>query len=259
MRAIVLTYDRNRCLTDHMIHQYRHLWPNNPFTFRIPFQTLRDRRETGREYIHTPPDIKGTMLTLLEGLDDQEWIFWCIDDKYPLRMDIPAIQSIHNWVREVDDASVDGVLCCRPKKLRKEKRLTGRKIKTDSGIALLERNTYKCIWIHQFLRVKVLRHLFESFPDEIPHAKAMDRLKEQVSKPEDHRIYVTRDTLSVFGESTMRGVITENCYLSLQSGGLPVPDWHSGELAKPSIYGKLPGRTTRMLRNLLVSPRYRTS
>ncbi|MDX1409276.1 MAG: hypothetical protein R3330_14115, partial [Saprospiraceae bacterium] len=191
MKAIVLTYEKYRRLTDHMIHMYAELWPDNPFTFCTPYQKVSGKNETGRNYILCPPDIKGTVRALLEGLDDQEWVYWCIDDKYPASINVRAMQSVYNWIHDVDNPSVDGVLCCRPKKLMKKKRLTGKRLVTDKGITLLERKNYKCIWIHQFLRVKVLRHLFESFPDHIPDAKAMDRMKDQTDKPVDHRLFVT--------------------------------------------------------------------
>jgi hypothetical protein len=259
MKAIVLTYDRYRCLTEHMIHQYRLLWPDNPFTFRIPCQQLPDRNQAGREYIQCPPDIKSTVLALLDGLDDQEWIYWCIDDKYPVTLDVNGMESIMRWIDSTGNIQADGILCCRPKKLMKQKRLTGTRIRTSSGITLLERKNYKCIWIHQFLRAKVLKHLFKSLPDEIPDAKAMDGLKEQICKPDEHRLFVTAETLVVFGESTSRGMLTKNCYRSLQRQGLPLPDWYNGKLAGTNIHGKMPGRLARHLRNYRVTPARRTS
>ena len=106
MKAIVLTYDKYRRLTDHMILRYRQLWPDNPFTFRIPFQQLPDTDSAGLEYIPSPPAIKATVLTLLQDLDDREWIYWCIDDKYPVHIDVPAMQSVLDWIRDRDDPAV---------------------------------------------------------------------------------------------------------------------------------------------------------
>jgi hypothetical protein len=259
MKALVLTYDKYRPLTEHMIGKYGQLWPQHPFTFRIPYQQLAGKAEPAREYIRCPSGIKQTVLALIDGLDDEEWIYWCIDDKYPVKLDIGGIESIRNWIRRDYDQSVDSILCCRPRKLTKQKRLTGRLLKTGNGTTLLERKNYKCIWIHQFLRVKVLRHLFEAFPDVIPNAKAMDKLKGHVRKPDDHRLYVTKNTMAVFGESTMRGVITENCYRSLQNLGLPLPEWHRDKIAESSIHGKMPGYCTRALRKLFHSPLIKTS
>lgn len=238
MKALVLTYDRYRSLTDHMIHRYARLWPDHPFTFRIPYQELAGNDGHNREYIRCPSDIKGTVLCLLSDLDDDEWVYWCIDDKYPVQLDVPGIRDIMEWLLSVDDTSVCGVLCCRPGKLMKPKRLTGEVIRLPDGIRLLGRKNYKCIWIHQFLRVKALRQLFESFPDVIPDAKTMDHLKDRIDKPADHRLFVTGHSLAIFGESTLRGILTENCYRSLLDSGLPVPDWHHGETARQSILGR---------------------
>jgi hypothetical protein len=33
MKAIVLTCDRYRALTEHMIRKYEELWPDHPFVF----------------------------------------------------------------------------------------------------------------------------------------------------------------------------------------------------------------------------------
>ena len=38
MKAVVLTYDANHFLTDHMIDCYQSLWPSNPFQFLVPYQ-----------------------------------------------------------------------------------------------------------------------------------------------------------------------------------------------------------------------------
>jgi len=259
MKAIVLSYEKYRRLTDHMIHMYAVLWPNNPFTFCTPYQKLSGKDGPDRKYILCPPDIKGTVLALLEGLDEQEWIYWCIDDKYPINLDVRAMQSVFHWIHDVNIPSVDSVLCCRPRKLMRQKRLTGKHLKTGNGITLLERKNYKCIWIHQFLRVKVLRHLFESFPDEISDAKAMDQMKDHIDKPDRHRLFVTEHTLTVFGESTSRGVITENCNYSMKKHGLPLPEWHDGVLARANFHGKMPGPGARLWSRLISAPLNRTS
>ncbi|MEM1223457.1 MAG: hypothetical protein AAGH40_11935, partial [Verrucomicrobiota bacterium] len=66
------------------------------------------------------------------------------------------------------------------------------------------------------------------------NAKSMDSFKTQVSKPEDHQIFVTRENMSAFGESTSRGIITLNCRNSLIKHNLTVPEWAS-EVATDEI------------------------
>jgi len=41
MKAIVLTCDKYRVLTEHMILKYDKLWSNHPFCFRIAYQDLQ--------------------------------------------------------------------------------------------------------------------------------------------------------------------------------------------------------------------------
>src|SRR5437764_10740930 len=85
MKAIVLTCDRYRAVTEHMMLQYEKLWPDHPFNFRIPFQELGGTNTKRIEYVKTPPEIRATVLELLRNLPDEEWIYWCVDDKYPFR------------------------------------------------------------------------------------------------------------------------------------------------------------------------------
>jgi hypothetical protein len=224
MKAIVLTYDRYRPLTEHMIFKYEELWPDHPFCFRIPYQNLPAAVSAGREYLKSPAGIKNTVLRLLEDLDDDEWIYWCIDDKYPVVLDLPRAKALAAQINDLRYRSVDGILFCRTRDLLKKKYLTGAEITDDEGNVYLERKGYEQIWLHQFLRAKVIRYLFESFPDDIPHAKAMDSLKRQVKKPVAHRLFVSRENFAVFGESTTRGMLTENCYESMIKNTIALPE-----------------------------------
>ena len=73
MKAIVLTYDRNRCVADHMIACYEELWPDHPFVFRIPYQNKAlNLISERRDYIQTSSEIRATVLTLLEDIHDDE-------------------------------------------------------------------------------------------------------------------------------------------------------------------------------------------
>jgi hypothetical protein len=69
--APVLTYDRNAVVARHMIARYEALWPDHPFTFRIPYQDRAAVADHPRcEPVAAPPDIQGTVRALLAGLDD---------------------------------------------------------------------------------------------------------------------------------------------------------------------------------------------
>ena len=57
----------------------------------------------------------------------------------------------------------------------------------------------------------------------------MDSLKDNLDKPNHHRIWVTRNNFAVFGESTSHGVITANCETSMKQLGMNVSEWVSEE------------------------------
>lgn len=113
--------------------------PDIPFTFRIPFQDPERCLEGGnREYIQTDPGIKKTVLGLLQDLDDEEWIYWCTDDKYPVKLDLTIAVEIYEKI--LGGVSVDtcAVLFCKPGAKRQSFHLTGEPIPFGS-VRLIER------------------------------------------------------------------------------------------------------------------------
>lgn len=240
MKAIVLSCDRYRAVTDHMIFKYAQLWPDHPFHFRVPFQELPPTMAPEIvEYRKCPTEIKATVLTLLEDLDDEEMVYWCIDDKYPVKIDVPRVEAMLRWLGDAGAAGISGLLFCRCRRLWLQRFLTGESIVDDAQNVYLARKDYAQIWIHQFLRVKVLRHLFESFTDVITSARVMDKFKERIAKPVAHRVFVSRENHAIFGESTMGGVLTRNCQASFLENGLALPSWGMQTTDRAVVMGTL--------------------
>ncbi len=225
MKAIVMTCDRYRALTQHMILQYERLWPNHPFVFMIPYQTLRETDSARTKYVKSPEGIRSSVLELLSDVEDEEWVYWCADDKYPIRFVTEAIERLLVFVRQSREMS--GLLFCRCRALLGQPELTlfPTELVSSSGDVLLERKTWNQIWIHQFLRAKVLRYFFSQMPAHIPGAKAMDTYKENIEKLPEHRLFVTKENFAVFGESTHGGVLTRNCYKSIRASKIELPAW----------------------------------
>jgi hypothetical protein len=242
MKAIVLSCDRFRAVTDHMILKYEQLWPGHPFHFRVPYQELGPTSARGTlEYKKSPAGIKETVLTLLDDLDDEEMVYWCIDDKYPIKLDVRRIEAMLRWLSFEEASVVSGILFCRCRKMWDSRFLTRTTILDDLENVYLERKGYAQIWLHQFLRVKVLRYLFESFPDFIPAARAMDEFKKKVKKPASHRVFVSHRNAAVFGESTSHGMLTRNCHRSMVENGLALPGWGSTTTNEEIVMGDLDG------------------
>ena len=228
MKAIVLTCDRYAPFRDHMLITYQRLWPNHPFQFVIPYQTypteLAEKYGERVDLVQSPPGIKETVLTLLSALDPDEWVYWCIDDKYLVSLKDGVASDVAEWIPTITDPSVAGVCFAREGKLHMRDNLILNDIIEDSlGHVFIRRRNYAQIWLHQFLRVKVLRTIFVRFPDRPFVAKEMDAMKKLQSLPDDHRLYVMSANQVVFGESTHRGRITLNCLKNMKNLGLPIP------------------------------------
>jgi hypothetical protein len=239
MKAIVLTCDRYRAVAEHMILKYKELWPDHPFVFRIPYQELGGRATSSIEYVKTPSNIRETVLQLIADLDDDEWIYWCVDDKYPIQLVLEKIRQFMTDLSHWDDIS--GLLFCRCKALLRlpDETLYPKEWRNSFGDIYLERTAWNQIWIHQFLKIKVLRHLFTHMPKEIGSAKQMDHLKDDVTKLPAHRLFVTKDNFAVFGESTHKGTINQNCYESIIKARIELPKWFRRPNGKYVINGKL--------------------
>jgi hypothetical protein len=239
MKAIVLTCDRYRAITQHMILQYERLWPDHPFIFRIPYQNLRDPDPNRGEFVETSPEIPATVLQLLADVDDEEVVYWCADDKYPIQLVTDKIARLMTHICESPNMS--GLLFCRCRATldRPDLALYPQEWTTPFGEILLERRAWYQIWIHQFLKAKVLRYFFSNMPEHILGAKSMDDLKENIVKLADHRLFVTRENFAVFGESTQDGRLTRNCYESMRDNNIEVPPKYQIPSRKKVTMGKL--------------------
>ena len=225
MKAIVLSCDRYRPITQHMILQYERLWPDHPFVFRVPYQLLAAPQTPRLEFIRTPPEIRATALKLLEDLDDDEWVYWSIDDKYPVRLIIDKIgELMTDAVRSPDIAAL---LFCRRGPVLENPELTlySERRFNSQGQVYLERKGWHQIWLHQFIKVKVLRYLFTHLPHDLASPKLMDYLKDEIPKPPEYRLLVTEENFAIFGESTTKGAITKNCYESIKRTNIALPKW----------------------------------
>src|SRR5438270_3656874 len=239
MKAIVLTCDRYRAVTEHMMLQYEKLWPDHPFTFRIPFQELGGGNSKRIELLRTPPEIRPAVLELLRDLPDEEWIYWCVDDKYPVRLVLDKIVDLMDDALRSSD--MDGLLFCRAKALKRrpEETLFPDERANSFGEIYLERKGWHQIWIHQLLKVKVVRYLFSQLPEQIKSAKLMDELKDEDPKLPEHRLFVTKNNFPMFGQSTHKGTINRNCYKSIRKTNIKLPEWFRKPNDKTVIIGKL--------------------
>jgi len=237
MKALVLTFDRNAAVAE---RRYDAVWPDHPFEFRIPFQDpSRVADSPRRQLVRSLPGIRETILTLVGDLPDEEWVYWCIDDKYPIELRTGRIERIAAAIRAGVPDRVSGILCCRARRMLDPAFLGGERLSLG-GEPLLRRVGYQQIWIHQFVRVKVLRHLFRDLPRTGVTPPMLEAHKDCTTLPADHAVFVTEENLAVFGESTLKGVLTSNCVASMRETGIPIPPWQPPVPAHEVLIGLLP-------------------
>ncbi len=232
MNAIVLTYDKYKIFAQHMLQAYQNLWPDNPFIFRVPYQEkdcytdYKDKFGEKVNLIKSPSSIASTMKSLLAGLDDDEWVYWCMDDRYPITLQTDEINNIYKWVTTIEDPEISAVMFLNSRKGQKPENLYYGKfsIKDSNENIYRRRKNYTMIWMHQFMRVKVIRHLFNHFPEDLKSAKEMDYIMFKLSLPDTQKLYVLNNNLGVFGESTSRGKLTKNCHESLLKNKIPITE-----------------------------------
>jgi hypothetical protein len=212
LKAPVLTFDKNQTLADHMMFRFDQLWPDHPFTFLVPFQTVRGIiRSRSFEYAVSPTPIVETVLTVLEGIPDEEWIFWCMDDHFPLKLEVDWLERIIAKIMTPTFSRIHGVNFCASYKRKRYWRNTlirrGQCVKID-GEVFVELMDYNQIWLPQFIRAGALRYFFLNMPEPTTGAKEMDALKDQIVKPSDHVLLLTGSDHAVFAESTVTGRYT---------------------------------------------------
>jgi hypothetical protein len=112
VKGIVLSFDPHLEIANLLVETYNRLWPDHRFQFRIPF-TNRDPRSIFRaqnvEFISTPPDIRSTVESLLRNLPEREFVFWCIDDRYPIEIfETSVLRTVRDFASDAP-SDVDSI------------------------------------------------------------------------------------------------------------------------------------------------------
>lgn len=253
MPAIVLTCDDYRPLTENLIRSYSDFWPNHPFEFHVPYQEDDNRsfvKPNERvEMIRTPRPIRQTVLTLLEYFGDQEFIFWCIDDKFLVGADTEKLDSIFGafLASRVDDTKLDGLAFTRARGLLGPPNL-GEFPEYFLNQRVFRRTNFNGFWFPQIMRVGVLRDFYKSIPD-LEVAKQYDEWKKRLPVPRN--LFVTYETLLAFAESTHRGTPTVLATKAMRRRGIVYPEQdRKAQIPRFKPAGRVGGRVSRLVVDL---------
>jgi len=209
IKAIVLSCDEYSKYTVHMLQTYYHFWPNNPFIFYIPWN-IKYPKQLENNYnvklIRTEKPIYLTVLKLIENIPDNEWIYWCIDDKYLVNIDYKLVEDI--FFNNLIVKSFNGISFTK-----KQKNASGKKSVILNDKKFFIRNSWNTIWKHQFLRCGVIRYFFNNIKP-VTVAKNMDKEKHNVKFNFDN-MWLSEIGIMKLNESTRSGIITDNCKKSM--------------------------------------------
>jgi hypothetical protein len=216
MEAILLSHDAQLGLAELVHKTYARLWRGHPFTFRVPcghrvqgpalayLSAQRDCR-----MISAPSSaIKATMAALLDGIDDRDWVYWCIDDRFPITLDPAGIGRIA--------AALDGLApeVEEVKLLRwKEPLLRGRTTIAGSSFrAQAPGSRSRGFWHHHFVRSALLRSAF--LREDLAADCAIGAINERIQRCEEHvcrgTALVARKPLLSLGEPVVERRLTRN-------------------------------------------------
>jgi hypothetical protein len=241
MKAIVQSCDRYHIFAEHMILKYQELWPSNPFTFRVPWNKKTPIKITDKfgekiELIKTDVSFKDTFHNLTKDLDDDEWVFWSIDDKYPVKLNESKANQVLDFVCSIKDTNVINV-CLHffgqikgsSQKMQKENR--GIQI-NFKNLKYIEHNSFRHGWLHQFFRVKALREFWSHINEPDQHqAKSMDY---DVRPLTGTRLTIDHK-MCTYGESSSRGFITSHCLNSCKESKIKVPSCFTAEIRNAKL------------------------
>jgi hypothetical protein len=230
MYAIVLTYDDRHYLANLTVAAYCHLWKNNNFTFLIPYNnsipniTYNDVAPI--RYIKSAKSIRATILNLLDGVPDDQFVYWCLDDIYPVRVYNQELLNDICYYIENDKVPkhVDAIRTIRKAyhPLRHNiHNIHINKYKFDR-LNLGVTDQFYGFWFHYFIRCKTLKRIFLRNDLSIDY-KISEVNTSVTPQMLIHNIYLPPTTLMLFGETSRRNKITQNCIIDAKRFGVILP------------------------------------
>jgi hypothetical protein len=215
VEAILLTHDAQLGLAELVHKTYAELWPGHPFVFRVPFAAATGSAafaylsaQDNSRMIESPASIKESMATLLDGIDSSEWVFWCIDDRFPIRVRrAPAariLEDLGTLPAEVEEVKL---LHWQEPLIPGRTAIGGRRFRHQAP-----GSRARGFWHHHFVRAGVLRAAF--LGDDLARDCRIYAVTERI-KAREERVFhgtavVPARPLLRLGEPLVEGLLTRN-------------------------------------------------
>ncbi|MDP2597668.1 hypothetical protein [Alteromonas stellipolaris] len=226
IKALVLTYDKQIGLAQLLIKKYVSLGLGRYFTFIVPVNSLESRFKIDGaeiEFVLSESDILSTMESLLNQVEDNEWIYWAIDDRYPMEVECTQFKVIFDALNTDMFRGINGVKLLPWREPLAAHKFSYKFINLQSQ----EPKSMFGFWHHHFLRSKVLKAMFLS---ENKHRENNIRLINNLYRDEDYlpfleAVYVVDSPIIELAEPLFNGKLTLNGYRDLKTFNCELPDY----------------------------------
>lgn len=227
IKAICFTFDRNMPVMEYVLHTYFKCWPDNPFTFYVPWNKIRPDHLMKKygdkvQLLQTDSRVKPTIRTLLSVAEPNELIWWAQDDKYIL--DFKNKQIIKDLYR-YDDLDIGGFMFTK----NADAESAYLNINKDFGsYNLIQKSFAHQIFQPQFFKKEILEKLYlhKSLPEHYPLIKLQPlmRNKKLWISPPEQSLYTTRKNYINIAETIDEGKMTLNFIEDMKKDSFPIPE-----------------------------------
>ena len=220
MKAVCFTFDRNMSVMEYVLHTYFKCWPDNPFTFYIPWNKVKPDHLIERygEKIHllqTDSRAKPTIRALLSVAESNELIWWAQDDKYILNFkNKQIIKDLYPY----NDSNIGGFMFT--KNADAKNAYTNIK-KNIGGHELIQKKNHHQIFQPQWIKKEIIESLYlnDSLEEHYPLAK----LYPLMAKSPIKNLYTTPDNHINIAETLDCGKMTKNLIDHMEQDGFEIP------------------------------------
>lgn len=226
IKVLILTYDQQIGLAELVVKKYSSLGLAANLEFLIPVNSQNTKfngQYDSVRFIPSKPDILSTMKALLDECDDDEWVYWGIDDRYPIEVERDSFNSIVTAVRNGLSRQVEGIklLPWREELRDSSFEISGNEFFLQKPISMFG------FWHHQFLRSKILKQAFFKYnKHSFNSVNSFNSYYQKMEKiPFFDNIYVSSRPIISLGEPLWCGKLTTNGVLELQGNNCSIPDY----------------------------------
>lgn len=228
IKAIILTYDQQIGFAELVYKKYMELWPNCPFIFKVPFNNKNKCRsynffkeKNNTELIKSDVNIQKTMSILLKEFNEEEWIYWCIDDRYPIKIDVSILDGLSSLIKNNQLDNYNAV------KLYNNCSLTNKEVNIFNNKFFIQKpKSMFGFWNHHFCKTKYIKYFFFNNYNKCLIKENGNKLfhnMNYVSMLEN--ILVSKDNKIEFREPKTREKFFQTAKDDLKNYNCPIPNY----------------------------------